>query len=41
MSKKKDFYYFMYKNRRLVQVSKEEWEKSWLDWYMRTSGNTE
>lgn len=39
MAKRKDFYYFIRKNGRSIQVSKEEWEKSWLDWYMRTKKN--
>jgi len=26
--------YFIYKNGRKIKVTREEWEKSWLDWYM-------
>ena len=28
-------FYFLYKNNRRVQVSQEEWESSWLNWWKK------
>jgi hypothetical protein len=28
-------FYFLYKNNRRVQVSQEEWERSWLNWWKK------
>lgn len=27
--------YVLYRNGRAVLVSREEWEQSWLDWWLR------
>ena len=29
--------YFEYKGRRKIQVSREEWEQSWLTWWNKMS----
>jgi hypothetical protein len=29
-----DYVYFLYRRGRKIRVTKEEWERSWLDWYM-------
>ena len=29
--------YFLYRGGRKKQVSREEWERSWLEWWKRTS----
>jgi hypothetical protein len=34
-------FYFLYRNNRRIQVSKEEWERSWLDWWNRTQREAE
>ncbi len=37
MSEKKTDFFFSYKNGRSRQVSKEEWERAWLEWYERVT----
>jgi hypothetical protein len=33
--KEKQIFYIIYRRKRAIVVSKEEWEKSWLDWYLK------
>lgn len=37
MSEKKTEFFFSYKNGRSRQVSREEWEREWLEWWKRNS----
>ena len=35
ISKDKRIFYILYNRNRAILVSKEEWEKRWLDWYSK------
>jgi hypothetical protein len=31
-----DTLYFIFRGRRTITVSREEWERTWYDWWRRT-----
>ena len=35
-----EYFYFSYKGKRSRQVTKEEWEKEWLDWWNQTASKS-
>jgi len=41
MSEARTDFYFSYKGGRSRQVSKEEWEREWLEWWKRISASLE
>jgi len=41
MSEVKAEFFFSYRTGRCKQVTKEEWEKEWLDWWKKTQSSTE
>jgi hypothetical protein len=41
MSEARTEFFFSYKSGKSRQVSKEEWEKEWLDWWEKTQPYTE
>ena len=34
-------YFFSYRSGDAKQVTKEQWEKEWLDWYIKKCANTD
>ena len=41
MSEKRTEFFFSYKNGNSRQVSKEEWEREWLEWWKKNNESTE
>lgn len=39
MSEKRAEFFFSYKNGNSRQVSREEWEKEWLEWWLKKHGS--
>ena len=37
MSEKRIEFFFSYKNGNSRQISKEEWEKEWLEWWAKNN----
>jgi len=41
MSETRTELFFSYRNSKSKQVTKEEWEKEWLDWWKKTQPYTD
>jgi hypothetical protein len=41
MSETKSEYFFSYRGGKSRRVSKEEWEREWLEWWKKTQADSE